>query len=348
MIAPVRVLGHGLACPVGLTTNTALAAMHAGVKRIIESERVRDSRGDFARASMLTQLDQDTPRTKRALHMARFAIAHACAPLSSGGVPPVPCFLALPSPAFGQPLDLVLICRHLSEVVRDRVGVELAFDQRRMFTQGRAAAFLALREAMAALTRGECAVALVGGLDSQVDPTTLGVLADNIRILCASNPDGLIPGEGAAFLLLGNEHAASMHQVGRVTSCAIASEPHPRGLGGPNIGLGLTSLFGELRKSRNRRFDAVISAQTGESTFERALAYAYLRNAAWMPEPMRLTVMGTLVGDAGAAAGAMALVAGVAGLQPPRALAGRTPGHTSVLVYGESDDGPVGGCIVEC
>jgi hypothetical protein len=39
--------------------------------------------------------------------------------------------------------------------------------------------------------------------------------------------------------------------------------------------------------------------------------------------------------------------AAVAGLRPPKALPWRSPQHASALVYGESDDGAVGGCLVE-
>lgn len=343
----VRVLGYGLACPMGLTTDSALAAMYAGIKRIVESERVRDSQGEFVRGSMLGQIGQDASRTQRAIHMARFAVGEACGPLLLSSTRVLPCFLALPSPDSGPPLDMSVIQHHLSELVNDRFAVRLEIRQERLIARGRAAGLLCLNAAMMALASGECEIAVVGGLDSQVDPTTLSLLAKNNRILCGSNPDGLIPGEGAAFLLLSNERAASAHPTVRVTSCAFAAEPHPRGLDGPNIGLGLTTVFRELRQSRSERTDAVLSAQTGESAFERAFAYAYLRNTALMPEPLSLTVMGALIGDAGAAAGAMALVAAVAGLRPPRALPRRSPRHASALVYGESDDGMVGGCIVE-
>jgi 3-oxoacyl-[acyl-carrier-protein] synthase-1 len=347
MTAYTRVLGHGLACPVGLTTDTALSAMHAGIKRIVEPERVQDSLGDFARGSMLSQLDPGTSRTDRALYMARFALAEACAPLTSSGIKTVPCFLALPSHDSSPPLDVSVILRQLANVLRERSAVSLEIRQEWLFARGRAAAFFALNTAIAALAGGECEAALVGGLDSQVDPATLSSLSEKNRILCPGNPDGLIPGEGAAFLLLGSMQTDSTIKAVHITSCAIASEPNPRGFDAPYVGLGLTALFRELRQDHTARADVVISAQTGESAFERAFAYAYLRNTALMPEPLRSTVMGALIGDAGAAAGAMAMVAAVAGLRPPRALPRRPPRHASALVYGESDDGPVGGCIVE-
>lgn len=350
MIARARVLAHGMACPVGLFTAAALAAMVAGIKRVSESELVLDRAGDPARAAMLeSRLAPRTPRSERALYLARFALEHAVAPLAGSGVGALPCFLALPAPNVGPPLDLVLVQRRLVEVARTATGgVVLEMRPNWLFARGRAAAFLALHAAVGALARGEHTVVLVGGLDSQVDPLTLRALADANRLLGRRNPDGLIPGEGAAFILLASMRAASASQsLGSVVGSAIAHEPHPLGNDEPTTALGLTSVFRELRQQRAERVDAVISAQSGESRYERAFAYAYLRNATLMPEPLRMTTMGAELGDAGAAAGAMALVAAIAGLRPSPSRPWAAPQHGSALVYGESDDGCVGACLVE-
>jgi 3-oxoacyl-[acyl-carrier-protein] synthase-1 len=207
--------------------------------------------------------------------------------------------------------------------------------------------FLALHAAIEALARGECSIALIGGLDSPVDPITLRSLADDNRILCPRNPDGLIPGEGAGFLLIASERAASASQASRVTSCALSVEPKPRGHRGPNVALGLSAVFRELRRHRHERVDTVISGQTGESGYERTFSYAYLRNATLMPEPLQAISIGAQIGDAGAAAGAIALIAAFAGLRPARSVVPQPPRYASALVYAESDDGLVGGCIIE-
>lgn len=213
-------------------------------------------------------------------------------------------------------------------------------------TRAAAGAFVALHAALDALTRGACAVALVGGLDSRVDPITLRALADDNRLLGRRNPDGLLPGEGAAFVLLASVRATATSQArARLTHCAVAREPHPRGHGGPNVAPGLTTVLRELRLGHPGRVDVVLSAQTGEGLYGRAFSYAYLRNATLMPEPLRMVTLGALLGDAGAAAGALALVAAIAG-QQQGVVAARPPRHGSALTYAESDDGTVGGCIV--
>jgi len=344
----VRVVSHGLACPLGLTTDTAVAALHAGIRPLVESERILDGAGEPARGFMLGRLPEDAPRIERALTLAGFALTEACAPLAAERSGAVPCFLALPEPGRGPLIELPRVERALAEVVRGATGgLGLEIGPRRVFPRGRAGALLALQAAVSALMRGEHAVALVGGLDSQVDLVTLQALADGGHLLCRRNRDGLLPGEGAAFVLLANPRAVGADRaIAHITACAVATEPNPRGQGGPSQATGLTAVFHELRSQHPGRVDVVVSGQTGESGYERGFSYAYLRNATLMPEPLRTLVLGARLGDTGAAAGAMALVAAIAGLRPPRALPWRAPRAATALVHAESDDGTVGGCIV--
>ncbi len=348
MVTEARVLAWGSACPLGLRTEPALAAMYAGITRFEEHERIRDPAGDPARAAAVRGLDPSTPRTDRAAFFARHALAELVPSLATAGLASIPCFLALPEQGLGPALDLAAVQKALAEAVRATGGtfaLELRPD--RLYPRGRAGAFVALHAALDVLARGACPVALVGGLDSRVDPLTLRALADGNRLLGRRNPDGLLPGEGAAFVLLASVRAAAASQArARLTHCAVAREPHPRGRSGPNVALGLTAVLRELRLQHPGRVDLVLSAQTGEGLYGRAFSYAYLRNATLMPEPLRMVTLGALLGDAGAATGAMALVAAIAG-QQPGAVAGRPPRHGSALTYGESDDGTVGGCIVE-
>ncbi len=348
MSSGVRVLSHGLACPLGLTTDTAMAALHAGVRPLVESERILDTAGEAARGFMLRRLAEDTPRLERALTLARCALAEACAPLAAERSGVVPCFVALPEPGFGPTLDLPPIERALAEVVREGTrGLGLEIGPQRVFPRGRAGALLALRAAISALTHGEHEVALVGGLDSRVDLVTLQALADADRVLGRRNRDGLLPGEGAAFVLLANPRAVGVDRtIAHVSGCAVATEPNPRGHGGPSQAMGLTSVFHQLRSLHPGRVDAVVSGQTGEGGYERGFSYAYLRNASLMPEPLRALVLGSRLGDAGAAAGAMALVVALADLRSAQARPWRAPHYGSVLVHAESDGGAVGGCIV--
>src|SRR5436190_637255 len=57
---------------------------------------------------------------------------------------------------------------------------------------------------------------LVGGLDSYLEPPLLDQLDDQRRLLGAGAPDGFVPGEGAAFVLLAAPgHAARLGLASR-------------------------------------------------------------------------------------------------------------------------------------
>ena len=67
---------------------------------------------------------------------------------------------------------------------------------------------------------------------------------------------------------------------------------------------GLATLFRQLRLGSGARVDEVFAAVTGERYYAQEFAHASLRNAALMPEPLRLRSIAASLGDLGAAAGA--------------------------------------------
>ena len=71
-----------------------------------------------------------------------------------------------------------------------------------LFPEGRAGTLQAIAAACAALESGSCELAVVGGLESKLDPTALADLAAKGRLKCAEWPVGLVPGEAAVFLAM--------------------------------------------------------------------------------------------------------------------------------------------------
>lgn len=342
-----RVLGVGLSCPVGLRSAPALAAMRAGITRIIEREEV-EGPGGTVRAHTLSTLDPHTPRLERSLALARPALQEAVARLQGPFATPLRCLVALPEPGLGPRIDPDRLAHGLRVTTAAGTPVPLELNPRTVFEGGRAGVFQALEAALAVLAVEPQRLCVVGGVDSQVDPATLAALAARNRLLGATNIDGVLPGEGAAFVLLGHPNVVDRrHALAHVLATRVAKEPIPFDQAGPRISasLGLAAVFRALRAEHPGRVDEIFAGITGEVYFGRELSHAYLRNEPLMPEPMRAQTLGTLVGDVGAAAGAMSLVQAIASLQPPR-LPGRPPPNLTGLVYGSSDGGLVGGCIV--
>lgn len=332
MTPPIAVVGLGLACPVGWRSSSALTAMRAGVTRFTEVGELVGPGGPV-RASMLASLDPAATRTARATAFARAALREAVADLTPGERP-LPCFLALPGPGPGPRLDLDALRRDLVDVAPGAARLDL----RRTTETGRAGIFSALLAATKLLHGpGDERLALVGGLDSLVDPHTLADLADHNRLLGRSNLDGILPGEGAAFLLLARP-GPPRRALAHILTTAIADEPIPFVRAGDRLSAsdGLTEAFKKLRDGHPDRVAELFAGTTGEAYFGRELSHAYLRNVALMPEPMRCTSTYAALGDTGAAAGAIALVQAIASLTANR----------TALAYASSDTGPVGAALL--
>lgn len=202
---------------------------------------------------------------------------------------------------------------------------------------------------MSLLATAQESLVLVGGIDSLCDPQSLRQLALADRILGRGNPDGALPGEGGGFLLLSaqGDRWRWVPPLATLLGVALAHEPYGYANQAPSRADGLTTALRALREhplSGCRRVDLLVHGQTGESFWAKELARAYLRNAALCPEPFRPRSIADSLGDTGCAAGIIATATAVGSLAETRL---GSPQNGRALVYGCSDDGQVGACVVE-
>ncbi|WAS91094.1 hypothetical protein [Nannocystis punicea] len=263
------------------------------------------------------------------MHAIREAVA------GFDGESTLPCFLALPEPGIGRPLDLDALLRVLAEArTRTRAPVHLQLRPEWCVAAGRAGVFTVLEKACALLASGAQRVALVGGIDSLVDAETLDSLVEHERLLGPTQLDGIIPGEAGAFLLLSSRGYGGPS----LAALATAHEPLPFVRASERISEaeGLTTVFRDLRSRIQGRVDTVVTGTSSEAYFGREFAHAYLRNVGLFPEPLAHELVSHALGDVGAAAGAVCLVQGASSL-----VAGR-----KALVHASSDGGLVGGAVL--
>ncbi|PTL77207.1 3-oxoacyl-ACP synthase [Vitiosangium sp. GDMCC 1.1324] len=336
-----QVVGLGLCTPVGTSTHMTLASLRAGLVRFSRTE-VLDEVAEPVRASRLSLLDDSLTRTQRMAALARQALAGVRPLLDT--LPPgrVPLYLGLPEAGLGARLDQEALVGALLAETEGRLEVV------KVHESGRAAFFEALASAQKDLHSGRAgALALVGAVDSLADTASLKALVGARLHLGRRNPDGRIPGEAAGFVAMarpGAPKSLKLEATGVLLGTALAMEPKPFSQRGPSLAEGLTEVLHALRRNAvtgARRVDAVLACQPGDSFWGTEFTRAYLRNAALMPEPLRVHVAGEGLGDAGAGAGPVML--GVA-LHRAR---WRQPSARRTLVYGSADGGRVGACIVE-
>lgn len=330
------VLATSMACPLGMHTRSAAAAIRAGISRFGEVAGVLDAAGEVARASRLATLDPGLSRTDRAVYFARHALAEVLAGLYVGPPATLSLYLAEPEPNQDGSLDIGrLVGEMIAVAARAPQPFELVYDPKHRFPHGRAGFFHALEAAITALACDDSHIAVVGAADSLAHDDAVRSLARKDRLLGATNKDGVIPGEAAAFIALVSAGSPlAKHATATVDATALFKQP-ALSEGGPLDASGLSAVIAALHRSA-QRVDLVVSAQPGESRWARQFAVAHLRNAAIMPEPLRHTLVSDSLGDLGAAAGAVAAVEAIHVVTAARA---------SALIYGMSEGGQVGGAV---
>ncbi len=347
--ADVVVLGVGMATPVGLSAPETAAAVRAGIALFARSD-MHDQRGEpFTLAEVpddaLPELADGvapappapalTAREARLLRLATRPLLECLAALPAGA--PAPGLVAaLPSPRLSRGRRAVDGAGFLARLARQVGG---AIDPRRSDASqvGRAGGIAALHWAAAAVRSGRAAYAVAGGVDTYRDLYVLGALDRERRVLSAS-PDGFVPGEGAAFLLLAARATAGRagaRPLAALTPWATADEPGHLYSEAPYRGEGLARAVAALVEGGALPLPVreVYASMNGEHHWAKEWGVSVLRNRAAFDPDHGMHHPADCTGDTGAACGP--LLAGLAAL----GVAGgyrRSP----CLVYGSSDDGP--------
>ncbi|MBI5069875.1 MAG: hypothetical protein HZB56_16705 [Deltaproteobacteria bacterium] len=331
MSAP-EILAVGIATPVGLDAAGAAAAIRADVCRFAAGK----FRNRSGKPQVISRLDdkllpplhpdlalgaRGLPVRARLLRLATHALQEAAAGLDQ----PVPLLLAAPEARAGVPDP---VGSDLMAPLATQAGVALDLRSSRLYRQGGAAGLLALRDAVALLASGRATRVLVGGVDSLTDPGLLRAL-DAEKRLTGASPDGFIPGEGAAFLLLGPAGAARRDKVpplAAVLGVAAGVEKGHRYSEEPYLGEGLAGVFQLLFAAQpaEPRVGCVYAGLNGESLGAKEWGVALLRSADRFADDFAVEHPADRLGDAGAALGPIMLALAALGIQagqhPPRCL----------------------------
>ena len=315
-----EILAVGMSTPLGLDGPSAAAAVRAGLCRFRESPY--HNKLEEPQVLSLVPDEQLPPlqglrsaepgsRAARMLQMGAYALAQACAPCRA----PPPLLLALPEERAGvrDPVGPAFV-----ENLARLAEVNVAERETRRYRQGGAGVFHALRDAVALLGAGAPQV-VIGGVDSFLDRDLLDALDLEDRLLGAG-PDGFVPGEGAAFLLLGSRgqrRRLELPPLAAVGGIALGVERGHRYSPEPCRGDGLSEAFQQLFASVPGAgpVRSVYAGLNGESLAAKEWSIAYLRSAERLAEDHALEHPADCLGDAGAALGPILLGLAALGLQ---------------------------------
>ncbi|MFN0062564.1 MAG: hypothetical protein ACKVPX_08595 [Myxococcaceae bacterium] len=139
-----------------------------------------------------------------------------------------------------------------------------------LFPHGHASTAFALQEAGMALASRTVDAAIVGGLDTYYDPPVIDTLIAQERLFDQANTTAIIPGEGAAFVLLTRgeiQRQVRLPALARLETVSTALEPSTLTGDAPCAAIGLGEALRGVTtrlKSQKRMLEWMISDVTNE------------------------------------------------------------------------------------
>jgi 3-oxoacyl-[acyl-carrier-protein] synthase I len=213
------VFAVGARSPIGLDAKQTALLLRSGIPAI-GAAPLANKDGDAITMAFDPTVDPLTVGEERAALIACEAlreVARAVGP--SARNLKLRCVLAFPEPRPGQKRSeanhalAALVRRGLAETFGDPpVDVTM---------QGSAGLAYILPEALTRLAMREIDAVLVGGLHSDYDPLAINALDVSGRLFSLENTDGVIPGECAAFALIGRDDFG--HSIGKRPLCRVLS-----------------------------------------------------------------------------------------------------------------------------
>jgi 3-oxoacyl-[acyl-carrier-protein] synthase I len=337
-MTPVIVSAVGAATSIGDTLAATYAAVRGGINGFTFSHRLRDQKsGQPMRVAALPGIPDTTLIGDRMEALAAAAMREALAPLSPNALPDgLPALLSVPAERPGFDAEQ---STKLAKNVFDGMPVPALRKRCGILRTGHEGGLGAVFFARDMILNGETPAVLVGGVDSYIEIETLHWIESTGRLKSEEAPNGFIPGEAAAFLLLCSSAFASEHGLpvmGEVLAASRAVEPLPWYSGKATQGQGLT---GALRNALtfpdapDRRAAMTYCDMNGESWRADEWGYAYLRTATNHADPLDMRHPADCWGDVGAASGP--LLAALALLE-----LGRREDSRPALVWTASGAGP--------
>jgi uncharacterized protein (TIGR02270 family) len=337
MSVPLGIVGCGAVTPVGLNVLQTCAAIRARVSGV---RTIMTRPPDFAPVfgavvparGGLKEIDSDW-----LVSLAARAIREALSP-ESPDPSRTALLLSVPPPDADQQRQEVPWIQRVESRLKQKFHAASA-----VFTDGHAAPVRALIAARELLELGEVRHCLIAGVDSMVNLACVDRLAAWNRLHGEDNAQGVIPGEGAACVLVTRAPNQRHAPLALILGCGTASEADTVLGTRTSVGAGLLAALRSAQRDAGID-ESLIAFRASDMTGERyrglesMLAEARFyrtrreRFSAWLPAMS--------VGDIGAAAAPMALIVSAVAMAR-----GYAPGECAMCEL-SSEQGLRGACVI--
>jgi 3-oxoacyl-[acyl-carrier-protein] synthase-1 len=331
----------GAVTPVGLSSLETCASIRAGVNRIADSIPLPPPDEPLKGARIKARRTLQSNPRQWLLNLAGKALGEC---VSGNPARPIALFVCRPEPGRWHPGMAGVKNEEVLDALQSKAKVMLD-PHSRVIETGAAGLVEALKLARDLLRRRAVEQCVVGGFDSLVNPSDVDRLRRFNRIHSPTNPQGVIPGEGAVFLALSTSGRGSPFvPLAAIRGFGADSEPNPVGGQKYPLGEGMNRAVVKALADATvpeREVDFVVSTHNGErySGWEMMLSHARTYRTRRQGIPVTFPAAGT--GDIGVASSALALL--VAAVSLAR---GYAAGTKAVCEFA-SEGGLRGACLVE-
>lgn len=297
------IVAIGARTPLGLRARPSAMAAHAGIARLAEHPYMVDRRGDPLVVAMDSTLDAH-PWAERMFVLAKSALDEVTEALPLAKDAPLPLFLGLPELGrFFTEADATALCRRLAQQFGRAVLQPFAV------ADGNAAPIVALERALAGVRAGTFPIAIVGGVESYLDPARLDALDAASRISARTIRWGFHPGEGAAMLAVCKGSFAAQARLpvlAWIAGTKVTAEPAAMHVDAICTGVGLAAALGGAAAAAGVSVTKQYCDIDGERYREHEFSFAILRVApAAFVDAVDYVAPANLWGQCGAAGAAM-------------------------------------------
>lgn len=334
-----KVLLTAMRTAVGLTAEASAASVRAGISRVQEHPFIVDVTGEPLTCALVPSLDPEILGPERIYALAQQTLADVGRQVDGLSVS---LLLGLPEyrPGWGDAEE-----RELCQLLVLQHG-GLHIEDARVAARGHASALVAVGAAADTTSRGTASAVLVLGVDSYLDPQTIGAFTGAERLAQAAARSRFVPGEAAAAVLVGRPEGPLEHlgSLGMVAGFGLGTEPNPLDSDRECLASGLRDALGEAMAAigDDRLVSQTFIDINGERHREEEWGMAMFPYANRFEDPLRYVAAARAWGDIGAASGAafvsLATQAWARGYaRGPKAalVAGSDAGERAVVVLGE-------------